>query len=239
MTLREPRSADVCAEDGQSLHPLIVEFNALTKHPRHLGCYTKADLTSKRMRLSPKKSPHRQLRIALTIFKVLGMIGVIVSALQLSATGVVAGLILLVIAAISEIIVDLAERLGQSRSILDALPILTEIQQILTDMREVQVLQSKDPQVVLRYSELKYSCIGFPEGEEIIATNAAASFGYAANILRAPFPKGEAAIAQNGNLACKYALEVLKGRFPLWEPAINQDLEAKKKYEGDLKADAG
>jgi len=87
------------------------------------------------MKMAPKKPAYAHLRVPLKVVEVLGVIGVIISAVELSLVGVATGLIIVVIAAISQVIVDVAARLTQAQSVLDALPALTNIQRVLAEIR--------------------------------------------------------------------------------------------------------
>lgn len=60
----------------------------------------------------------------------------------------------------------------------------------------------------------------FPEGEDLIATDAHLAYQYAVSILEGPFPKGESIIAADANYACGYANGILHGRFLEGEPTI-------------------
>ena len=60
----------------------------------------------------------------------------------------------------------------------------------------------------------------FPEGEALIATDAAWSYKYAKDVLKAPFPEGETAIATTGSYSYGYAKDILHAPFPLGEKAI-------------------
>jgi len=69
-----------------------------------------------------------------------------------------------------------------------------------------------------------------PELEPVLGTDPAASFWYAAHILKSRFPAGEDAIARDPYLSLQYAVAVINQRFFKGEPAIAKSIYASPYY---------
>jgi len=71
----------------------------------------------------------------------------------------------------------------------------------------------------------------FPEGEEIIATDATYSYLYARFVLDGSFSEGEEALSRHGRISYLYAKNVLEGRFHEGEAAILGSLFAEDYFK--------
>ena len=100
----------------------------------------------------------------------------------------------------------------------DKNPIKTlDYQQLTSDLNKVK----HNPSLACDYARK----IGKPvkELEEIIATDARASFFYAKDVLKGKFKLAESTVCKSPEYAGRYTVEVLKKAFPEAEPAIAKD----------------